>query len=167
MLPMNKLMEDVAEFTKARESGEVAAAETEEIIKNKVVLFANTLSEKYKEHISVELVVALMTSYQDSVDQKKEDSELKRGTQIIYVPSHAKHVEDHPDCERGFVITDKGETVFCRYFSRLHHEELRTIGSSESTNKRDLVVRDTIEQSHVDKLIETIKTNPEIYGDIK
>ena len=91
---------------------------------------------------------------------------LKRGTQIIYVPSHAKYVEDHPDTERGFVITDMGETVFCRYFSRKYRYELRTLANSESTNKRDLVVRDTIEQSHVDNFIKSIKESPHIYGEI-
>lgn len=91
---------------------------------------------------------------------------LKRGTQIIYVPDHAKYVEDHPDCERGFVITDNGDTVFCRYFSRNYRYELRTVANSESTNKRDLVVRDTIEQSHVDSFIKHITESPEIYGEI-
>ena len=89
---------------------------------------------------------------------------LKRGTQIIYVPSHAKHVEDHPDCERGFVMTDKGDTVFCRYFSRLHHLELRTVANSESTSKRDLVVRDTTDQKNIDTWVKNILHKPEIYG---
>lgn len=70
---MNKLVEDVAEFIKQRKRGEVAAAETEKIFSDKVVLFADDLSKKYKEHVSVKLVVALMTSYQDSIDKKKDD----------------------------------------------------------------------------------------------
>ncbi len=34
MLPMNKLVEDVAGFIKEREQGEVAAAETEEMLRS-------------------------------------------------------------------------------------------------------------------------------------
>ncbi len=75
MLPMNKLVEDVAEFIREREQGEVAAAETEEMLRDRIVLFANDLSEKYKEHVSVELVDSLMVSYQDSFDKTKDDKE--------------------------------------------------------------------------------------------
>jgi len=30
---------------------------------------------------------------------------LKQGTQIIYVPMHAKEEINHPDCEAGFVTS--------------------------------------------------------------
>ncbi len=75
MLPMNKLVEDVAIFMEQRESGEAAAAATEKTLRDEVVLFANELSEKYKEHVSVELVDALIVSYQDSLDKEKDDKE--------------------------------------------------------------------------------------------
>ncbi len=76
MLAMNKLVEDVAEFIKKRESEKSVVIKTEEMLMDEVVLFAHDLSEKHNEHVSVELVVNLMTSYQDSIDKKKNDDLL-------------------------------------------------------------------------------------------
>ncbi len=87
---------------------------------------------------------------------------LKRGTQIIYVPSHANGDIHHEDCERGFVITDKGESVFCRYFNK--DKSLRNIANSESTSKTDLVVKNTTDQNSINIWIKNIKHSPEIYG---
>ncbi len=101
---------------------------------------------------------------------------LERGTQIIYVPSHAEGDMEHEDCECGFVVTDKGDSVFCRYFSKLYPPccnttsgneligDLRTVANSESTPKDMLVVRDTYRQDIVWWWIVKIKANPEIYG---
>lgn len=62
---------------------------------------------------------------------------LKPGTQIIYVPNHADG-PGHSDCEKGFVVSIRGENAMCRYFRR-GTTELRTLANSESTPIVDLV----------------------------
>lgn len=77
MLPMNKLMEDVAKFVKEREKrvmGTPVGHEDVQKQRDEVVLFANEMSDKYEEHVSVELIDTLMTSYQDSINKDKDDS---------------------------------------------------------------------------------------------
>lgn len=94
-------------------------------------------------------------------------NELKRGTQIIYAPDHAGGDINHPDCERGFVITDKGESAFCRYFSKFSSiGNLRTIANSELTPKTNLIIKETCEQGVIDTWIEWITAEPEVYGHI-
>lgn len=93
--------------------------------------------------------------------------ELKRGTQIIYVPGHADGDINHPDCERGFVITDNGGSAFCRYFSKnTLIGNLRTIANSELTPKDCLIIKDTYNQKLVDLWIERITIDPDRYGEI-
>lgn len=58
---------------------------------------------------------------------------LKRGDQIIYVPRHAKGDTDHPNCERGFVTSVRGDNAFCRYWRKRLPFELRTTANSELT----------------------------------
>ena len=90
---------------------------------------------------------------------------LKRGTQIIYTPDHADGDIEHEDCEKGFVITDKGQSVFCRYFSkRTLIGSLRTLANSESTPKENLIVQDTHDQRVVDLWVNRIEADPEYYG---
>jgi hypothetical protein len=80
MLPMNKLVEEVAEFITQREEeglGNPVTGEDVRVQRDNVVLFANDMSDKYKELVSVELVDTLIVSYMDSLDKKKdEDSTL-------------------------------------------------------------------------------------------
>lgn len=86
---------------------------------------------------------------------------LKRGTQIIYVPSHAYGDENHPDVEIGFVMRDQVEgkdNVFCRFW-RKDLSDLRTKANSESTPISSLVVVDTVTQSRVDDAIREILEN--------
>lgn len=80
------------------------------------------------------------------------EEKLKRGTQIIYVPNHADGDVEHEDCERGFVITDKGESAFCRYWARTELT-LRTLSCSELTPKANLVVKKSRGQKFMDILI--------------
>ncbi len=75
MLPMNKLVEDIAIFMEEREKEKGVVVKTEETLRSEVVLFANDLSEKYKEHVSVELVDSLIVSYCDSLDKVKDEKE--------------------------------------------------------------------------------------------
>ena len=89
---------------------------------------------------------------------------LKRGTQIVYVPNHADGDLKHEDCEYGFVITDKGESAFCRYF--LKDKSLRTVANSELTPKDMLIVANHRPQKDIDTWVKNIEHAPEIYGSI-
>jgi hypothetical protein len=75
---------------------------------------------------------------------------LQRGTQIIYVPAHAKNDIHHPDCESGFVTSVSGSIAFCRYWSQYSPGELRTKAGSERTPIDSLVIRDTVPQERVE-----------------
>ena len=81
---------------------------------------------------------------------------LKRGTQIIYVPTHAENDgTDHPDCERGFVTSSTNTGVaFCRYWSKYSYGDLRTKAGSERTPVENIVICDTVPQSEVDEALE-------------
>lgn len=65
--------------------------------------------------------------------------ELKRGQQIALVPDHANGNLGHRDVEFGFVTSVKGDTVFCRYWSRYSPGELRTKANSEGADRRLIV----------------------------
>lgn len=86
---------------------------------------------------------------------------MKRGTQIIYKPAHAKDLND-PACEKGFVTsgpTNEG-AYFCRFWLQnsdgtlLIPCELRTKANSESCSKRHLVEKDTVLQALVEEMLE-------------
>ncbi len=78
---------------------------------------------------------------------------MKKGTQIIYTPLHTKGDLSHSDCEPGFVSSVRGNTVFCRYWSK-YHNGLRTQANSEGTDQEMIVVKDTVPQSRVERAIE-------------
>lgn len=82
---------------------------------------------------------------------------LKRSTQIIYIPSHANGDKNHEDVEEGFVTSVQGNSAFCRYWSKQDRYQLRTKANSEATNKRDLIVEDTRTQDIIDNLLEEKK----------
>ena len=83
---------------------------------------------------------------------------LKRGTQIIYVPSHANGDTEHPDCDRGFITSckDDAESCFCRYWRKGEPGTLRTHLNSELTPVRNLVIQDSVAQSKVDETLALI-----------
>ncbi len=86
-----------------------------------------------------------------TVTKKASLRNLKRGTQIIYVPGHAEGDVNHPDCDRGFVTSVRAGMVFCRHWSKkAPPPELRTKLCSERRYARDLVVVDSAEQWVVD-----------------
>ena len=67
----------------------------------------------------------------------------KPGDQIAYVPIHAQGDIDHKDVEYGFVSSDKGDYVFCRYWRNGQNGlALRTTANSEAT-PRDCLVAHT------------------------
>ena len=82
-------------------------------------------------------------------------SKLKRGDQIVYIPSHAKPGK-LDSIEFGFVtsISNDPKVVFCRYWSNICPGALRTTANSEGTNIRDLVKHNCVEQSVIDGIIE-------------
>jgi hypothetical protein len=91
---------------------------------------------------------------------------FKRGTQIICVPRHLRHVVEaysddpeemlkHDGIEFGFVdkLHSDGKAVWCRYWSKYDRGELRTKANSEATPIEMLRWRDTYPQSVVDSAI--------------
>ena len=86
-------------------------------------------------------------------------SELTRGTQIVYVPTHANGDIEHADCEAGFVTSCPGpkRVRFCRYWSKHSPGELRTKSGSELTPRALLVAVDTVPQVRVDAALREIE----------
>ena len=74
--------------------------------------------------------------------------QLAFGTQIIYIPLHAKGDENHPDAQAGFVTSVRGNTVFCRYWSK-KTGQLRTTANSEGCDRQFLIVKDTVPDMRV------------------
>ena len=76
-----------------------------------------------------------------------------RGTQVIYIPTHAEGNLCHPDCEEGFVTAHASvNTVFVRYFYR-GTDELRTIINSEATDMSYLVIKQLRPQEQIEDLL--------------
>ena len=82
-------------------------------------------------------------------------TELIKGTQIIYVPDHAKGNIEHPDCEMGFVTNADTHNgfVFCRYWSKHFLGELRTAANSELTPIANIMIHDSFPQQRIDDAI--------------
>lgn len=83
---------------------------------------------------------------------------MKRGTQIVYVPTHAEGDVNHKDCERGFVLWVRPPVAGCRYWSNYLPGWLRTQANSEVTSLDRLVEMDSVPQSKVDAWIESYET---------
>ena len=82
---------------------------------------------------------------------------MNRGTQIIYVPTHANGDVDHPDCEAGFITSTVEDAAFCRYWNK--DGSLRTVSSSEKTYFSDLVAKDTVLQGKVKEFFNDSQSN--------
>lgn len=83
-------------------------------------------------------------------------NEFKKGTQIIYIPTHAGIDENHPDCEAGFVTSTNSKFVFCRYWNKGLMNTLRTTANSEPTHPNNLIIKRTRPQEVIDRALETI-----------
>ena len=80
---------------------------------------------------------------------KQTEWPIRPGDNVVYVPTHANGVVDHPDCEEGFVTSRRGDAVWCRFWHRNHavrafpgeatRMELRTVANSERCDVSDLV----------------------------
>lgn len=84
--------------------------------------------------------------------------EIVEGTQILYMPTHAKGNPKHKDVQEGFVtsIAPSNNSLFCRYWSKYSPGELRTKANSELTDIRNIMVKDTHSQNDVDVLLARI-----------
>jgi len=82
--------------------------------------------------------------------------DLKRGVQIVKIPSHAEGDINHLDCEAGFIVLlfEDNETAFCRYWSRQAAGVLRTQSGSEVTPISNLVICDRVPQTWVEAALE-------------
>jgi len=78
---------------------------------------------------------------------------MKPGTQIAYIPLHAEGDINHPDVEFGFVVSERGDAHFCRYWRKGHLGELRTVANSELTPTNNLVEYKSVSQDVVDNLV--------------
>ena len=83
---------------------------------------------------------------------------LTRGTQVLYVPTHAYGNLMHPDVEAGFVTSVSVRFAFCRYWYKnratVRSRDLRTKNNSESTLFEDLYVVDTVDKRLVEEALE-------------
>ncbi len=85
---------------------------------------------------------------------------LKTGTQIIYVPDHARGDITHPDCEEGFVTSEHEKWAFCRFFKMMPCNELKPVASKEMVLMKNLVKHPHRPQYIVDNLIKELH-NPQ------
>jgi len=78
---------------------------------------------------------------------------FERGNQIAYIPNHAEGNVRHKDVEYGFVTKVVKDRVFCRFWSKYHLGDLRTIAVSEGCLAKDLChhisVRPMVVQMHL------------------
>jgi len=77
---------------------------------------------------------------------------MKPGTQIAYIPLHAEGDINHPDVEFGFVVSERGDAHFCRYWRKGRLGELKTVANSELTPTDNLVEYKSVSQDVVDNL---------------
>lgn len=84
-------------------------------------------------------------------------AEIKRGTQIAYIPTHAEGDIQHPDVEFGFAMNVPGHVgVACRYWRDGHPGELRTASISEITPLECIEEYESVPQRVVDETIKKI-----------
>jgi hypothetical protein len=88
--------------------------------------------------------------------QEADMSEIKRGTQIAYIPQHAEGNIEHPSVEFGFVTSMGAGFAFCRYWSKCHPDELRTKANSEATPLNKIVPHVSYPQRRVDALLDNM-----------
>jgi hypothetical protein len=92
----------------------------------------------------------------------KDGRDMYRGSQIAYIPDHAKDAEGkailtHPDIEYGFINSFNSEgKPFCRYWVKGNISELRTKANSELTDLRNILIWVSVPQSQVDAAIAAI-----------
>jgi len=85
---------------------------------------------------------------------------LKKGTQIAYIPVHAKGDVNHPDVEFGFVAQvaqlgyrENDLTYFCRFWQKGKPGVLRTIANSERCYDYQLIEHQSVNKKIVTQTI--------------
>ncbi len=92
-------------------------------------------------------------NYQQKYDQ------LKKGTQIVYVPSHANGDIYHSDSEEGFIADKLGmraNYIHCRFWRKDDPNFLRTTLSGEAIPLDCIVIKHTREQWKVENALQFI-----------
>jgi len=92
-------------------------------------------------------------------------TEFRKGDQVAYVPRHAQipaegHWEwdpKHPYVEFGFVVRQRGQTVFCRFWWQGRPGELRTAANSEGTPASCLVRHESVSDAKVQETLARIE----------
>lgn len=83
---------------------------------------------------------------------------MKPGTQIAYVPQHAKGDVADPDVEFGFVTSEsRGGRHWCRYWHRGRPGEMRTTANSELTPDDCLAEHVSVPQAVVDEWLRRLR----------
>ena len=85
---------------------------------------------------------------------------IHKGTQILYVPTHAKGDISHPDVQHGFVMEDRSDIDCCRcryWIKGKEGKELRTKTNSELTPIPNIVQRSSTEHYVVSEFIRRIE----------
>lgn len=85
---------------------------------------------------------------------------MNPGTQIAYIPTHARAKEaggdilHHPDVQFGFVTSEQPtqQAHFCRYWRRDAIGKLRTTANSELTPNDCLIEVESVPQEHVERV---------------
>jgi len=85
--------------------------------------------------------------------------QFSRGEQVAYIPMHANGDINHPDVEFGFVTSQKGATVFCRYWYKGQIGMLRTTANSEGTPADRLVRHEVVRESLINLLLDGIEAS--------
>lgn len=89
----------------------------------------------------------------------------KKGDQVVCIPDHADGDIRHPNVEFGFVMEDKSDHCWVRYFyadtQKTGTPVLRTVANSESTPKWMLRKHYFALQSYIDTTIAKIEAERE------
>ncbi len=86
--------------------------------------------------------------------------QLKKGVQIVYVPSHANGNVNHLDSEEGFIADKAGmriDYIHCRFWSKENPEFLRTTANGEATPLDCIVIKNTREQWKIENALKFIE----------
>jgi hypothetical protein len=78
---------------------------------------------------------------------------MNPGTQIAYIPTHANGDLAHPDVEFGFVVSERDNIHFCRYWRRSDPGVLRTVANSEATPTDMLIEHMSVNQYIVNRTL--------------
>jgi len=84
---------------------------------------------------------------------------IEIGTQIAYIPDHARGDINHQDVEFGFVVSQGSRPTyfFCRYWHQGKPGVMRTTANSELTNVGNLRIHKSVPQEVVNQWLKKPK----------